>query len=232
MDFRTITKKCLETGKEFELKQTKFGELWFPDIKYCDEVLDRMEREFKEEKRTAIKLQRKELAEDWIQKNIPAIYKCKPDRSFPINWKAFDKALACNQSMLLIGKSRKGKTRTAMELMKREAYKGDYPEFKTAERLAGTLGEGMGKSRATHQRLIDHFTKVKILIIDDLGKENITARVQSDMFEIFNSRFEHERLTIITTNWNGDELEARYPDAELAKPLIARFREFCQPITF
>lgn len=229
---RTITRKCLETGKEFELKQTKFGELWFPDIKYCDEVLERMEQEYKEENARQIEEQRRELGDAWIQKNIPPIYHGKPDRSFPINWRSHDKALATNQSMLLIGGTRKGKTRTAMELMKREAYKGMHPEFRTAERMAGSLGEAMGKSRSTHQRLIDHFIQVKMLVIDDLGKENVTERVQSDMFEIFNARFEYKRLTVITTNWKGDALISRYPDKELAKPLIERFREFCEPIMF
>jgi len=229
---RTITRQCEETGEDFQLTQTLWGNTWFPDIRYCDAVLERKEQEEEDARKALLKKRMQESAEAWMEENVPPIYREELDRSYPINWKAHDKAMQVDGSIILIGNTRKGKTRTAMELLKRYALAGERPIFKTAEAMAGALGEAMSKTRMAHNGLIHQYSKVKILIVDDLGKENMSKRVQSDMFEIFNARFEHKLKTIITTNWVGDALIERYPDKELAKPLIARFREFCEPIRF
>jgi len=234
MDSRTITKKCLETGKEFELTQTKFGETWFPDIKYCDEVLEVMEKEFEEKVARKKKELKIEIGNRWIEKNIPPIYLEEINRSKNLNWDSFDKAtnFKAQRSMILVGDTRRGKTRAMMEVVKTMARRGYTPIVQTAERIAINLGTAMSQNRASHQKVMDQYCKAPFLAIDDLGKENVTPRVQSDMFEMFNARFEHQRVTIITTNWVGDKLIARYPDINLARPLIERIREFCQVISF
>lgn len=228
---RVVTRRCEETGKEFKLQQTRYGEIWFPEIKYCDEVLEKFQRE---ERQKQIK-ERNRLREEtrllWVEENIPYYFKADLDRSHKLDWKAVDQALkwkynyeGANESLVLKGETRKGKTRTAYEIAKRNALL--FPYIDTAERIARKLGAGLSESTRLHEKNIRHLCNVKLLCIDDLGKEGVTHRTQTDLFEIINRRLEHNRPTIITTNFDGESLLRRFPDEELARPLIARIREY------
>lgn len=51
---------------------------------------------------------------------------------------------------------------------------------------------------------------VKVLLIDDLGKENGTSWLCSEIYGIVNARYENELPTIITTEGNLNDLEDNY----------------------
>lgn len=225
-DSRVITKVCEESGEEFELQQTKYGSIWFPDIKYCDAVLDRFAKEEKEREATKLKEHRKQLRKDWINENIPPYFQQDLDRSIPhIDWTAMDNALKWNnRSLVLKGETRKGKTRALYEIVKKNALL--FPYVKTAERLARILGSHLSKSASDHERHLRFICNQRLVCIDDIGKENITHRTQADLFEIINYRLEHQKPTIITTNFDSQGLANRFTDQELAIPLIARISEF------
>jgi DNA replication protein DnaC len=228
---RVVTRNCEESGKEFTLNQTRYGDIWFPEIKYCDEVL---QRHADEERREGIRKRnemREEIRVQWIDQNIPYYFKADLDRSHELDWRAVNQALKWkysydseNQSLVLKGETRKGKTRSAYEIIKKNALL--FPYIDTAERIARKLGASLSESTRSHEKNIQHLCNVKLLCIDDLGKEGVTHRTQTDLFEIINRRLEHNRPTIITTNFDGESLLHRFPDEELARPLIARIREY------
>ncbi|MCD8025172.1 MAG: ATP-binding protein [Candidatus Gastranaerophilales bacterium] len=74
---------------------------------------------------------------------------------------------------------------------------------------------------------------VKVLLIDDLGKENSTTWLCSEIYGIINARYENELPTIITTEGNLKDLEDNYKieiDEKIVnkgKSMVSRLTESC-----
>lgn len=66
--------------------------------------------------------------------------------------------------------------------------------------------------------------RVDILIIDDLGKDKPTEWNNEVLFEVINSRYEHKKPVIITTNATTRELEERNP------AVFSRLCEMCDMV--
>lgn len=225
LQHRKVNRVCKESGELFEINQTKYGEIWFPEIHYCDSVLERFAKEEKEQlaiEKNARVAEQKSL---WIKENIPPYYQDQLDRDKSLDWGAVEKALShSKQSMVLKGETRRGKTRVLYEIVKKNAHLTPY--IQTAERLARILGSCLSQSPRLHEKNIKMICRQKLLCIDDLGKENVTQRTQTDLFEIINHRLEQNLPTIITTNFDSEGLAKRFTDQDLAIPLIARIAEF------
>ena len=70
-----------------------------------------------------------------------------------------------------------------------------------------------------------------MVLLDDLGKEKLTERVECEPFNLIEERSQHLRPIIVTTNTTGDTLESRFDD-DRAGPFLRRVREFCEPVAF
>lgn len=55
-------------------------------------------------------------------------------------------------------------------------------------------------------QILDIYKKVNLLIIDDLGKEQCSDWSMSTLYSILNDRYEDMKPTIVTTNYNADQL--------------------------
>ena len=80
--------------------------------------------------------------------------------------------------------------------------------------------------------VLDAYTDVSLLIIDDLGKEQATEWAISKIYAIINARYEALMPTIITTNYSEAELIKRLTPKETGDPTTAdaaidRLREMC-----
>lgn len=83
--------------------------------------------------------------------------------------------------------------------------------------------------------VLDAYTDVPLLIIDDLGKEQPTEWAISRIYAIINARYEALMPTIITTNYSEAELLRRLTpkdsnDTTTADAAIDRLREMCGAI--
>lgn len=83
--------------------------------------------------------------------------------------------------------------------------------------------------------ILDAYTYVPLLIIDDLGKEQATEWSISKIYAIINARYEAFMPTIITTNYSEAELLRRLTpketnDETTADATIDRLREMCAAI--
>jgi DNA replication protein DnaC len=65
-----------------------------------------------------------------------------------------------------------------------------------------------------------------LLVIDDLGKERLTQRMESDLFAIIDERTSNKRSTIITTNYNGSGLSDRFSNGETGSAIIRRLKDY------
>jgi len=82
-----------------------------------------------------------------------------------------------------------------------------------------------GVTEATEGDVIRKLSTVNLLIIDDLGKENVTDWTNSMIYTIINNRYENYKPLIVTTNLGLGELE----DA-IGIATLSRLIEMCEGV--
>lgn len=127
-------------------------------------------------------------------------------------------------SLLIHGTTRIGKSRTAWYVCNRLHAAGVKITALTMRDIEFGLQEGF--QRGDWHRVVDRWCREQFLYIDDLGKEKLTERTQSCLFQIVDDRSANKRPTLITTNYTGAGLGARFPDPETGAAFVARLREF------
>ena len=83
-------------------------------------------------------------------------------------------------------------------------------------------------SEVTEEEVLEAYKTVDLLIIDDLGKEQVTEWSVPVLYSILNERYEALLPTIITTNYNTTALAEKLSakgDTETAAAIISRFVE-------
>jgi DNA replication protein DnaC len=131
------------------------------------------------------------------------------------------------RSVIIFGATRTGKSRASFLLARKFAEAtGKSPVFHSMRTFEAAIMKSFRDKR--HDEVLDGLCRAPLLILDDFGKEKLTDRIASDLFALIDDRTSNRRPTVITTNLNGDALEARlsHSDAELAAALVARLREF------
>ena len=89
-------------------------------------------------------------------------------------------------------------------------------------------------SEVTEEEVLEAYKNVDLLIIDDLGKEQVTEWSVPVLYSILNERYEALLPTIITTNYNTTALAEKLSakgDAETATAIISRFVESSKRVT-
>lgn len=71
-------------------------------------------------------------------------------------------------------------------------------------------------------------TQVDLIVIDDLGKENSSENTFYLLYQLINKIYENEKSVIITTNFNGQQLEGKL--GERGKAIVSRITEMCEPV--
>lgn len=139
---------------------------------------------------------------------------------------------ALRESWVLFGPTRVGKTRAAFLLAMAYAKAQHKPAtFLTMRRFEATIEKSFRDKR--HAEVLEGIIAAPFLVLDDFGKEKLTERLAVDLFAIIDERTADRRPTVITTNLNGDLLEAKLSAVEpsLAEALVARLREFFRKAT-
>lgn len=89
-------------------------------------------------------------------------------------------------------------------------------------------------SEVTEEEVLKAYKTVDLLIIDDLGKEQVTEWSVPVLYSILNERYEALLPTIITTNYNTTALAEKLSakgDTETATAIISRFVESSKRVT-
>lgn len=100
--------------------------------------------------------------------------------------------------------------------------------------LFGNVLDLLGRIRKSYDhdsqedewRILDELTTVPLLIIDDLGKEKVTAWVEQNLYHIVDARYRENKPLVITSNYGLSELESRYE--EVGPALASRISEMCE----
>lgn len=133
------------------------------------------------------------------------------------------------QGLLLSGTVGTGKTHLAAAITLRLIESGQSVIFGTVTTLLGRIRETYAKNSEFDEReIIDQLTSVSLLVIDDLGKEKPTEWVEQTLYEIINTRYEHNMPLIITSNISLKEVRDRYENNGPA--IESRIIEMCRGI--
>ena len=182
-----------------------------------------------EEERNRIIEEQRQKEEAEKREVLLASYDAKgiPPRFYGVSWDNWSantepkkKALefvksAWKTNLFLCGKSGTGKTHLAMCLAKEGA---------TYRRLPDIFRE-VRADFDSEQRAINHYGNVKLLIIDEVGRQKYSDFEKNLFFEIIDKRWNNILPTALITNLNEKEFATEYGTAivDRLRPVIVRF---------
>ncbi len=96
----------------------------------------------------------------------------------------------------------RGKTSAALRLAYQAAAQGRRAMYRTLERITIDFKDNWGKrdSEKSTKQLMEFFKMPDVLIVDDQGTRQPIAEERSFFFELFNSRLDLGKVTLMTTN--------------------------------
>lgn len=131
------------------------------------------------------------------------------------------------EDVLLIGPTGTGKSHLGQALGHRACRLGLAVLFVPAQELFATLHAARGDG--THDRKLQRYVDVDLLIIDDLGLRPLRGEEPYDLHEVIRARHER-RSTIITSNRAVPEWQTMFPDPLLAAATMDRLLQHAHVI--
>jgi DNA replication protein DnaC len=185
-----------------------------------------------EEEKRRITGERRSQEEAEKREALIRSYKNKgiPPRFYDVTWenwiqdteekrKAFTTAKqAWKTNLFLCGKSGTGKTHLAMCLAKDGASYRRLPDIFREVRSSF-------EDLKTEQEFINYYGTVKLLVIDEIGRQKYSPFEQNLFFEIIDKRWNNILPTTLVTNLNEKEFSQEYGTAivDRLRPVIIRF---------
>lgn len=136
----------------------------------------------------------------------------------------------CPVGLLLSGPTRRGKSRCAWELAKREHEAGRVVRAlntKSGFDYAGKYGQSPDSAR----EWVDRMISADILILDDTFKVKLTESFECALFAVVCLRLEDRKPIITTTNDTPVTLKSRMT-IDRGGPMVARLQEYSTRIEF
>ena len=132
-----------------------------------------------------------------------------------------DKFDSTYENILLFGNVGVGKTFLTNCITKELIESGHSVIYFTSIRLFDTLSESVFKrdydEEDDREDVLSNVFSCDLLIIDDLGTENINSFVASRLFDILNERNIREKSTVISTNLTPDKIAERYSERNFSR---------------
>ena len=122
------------------------------------------------------------------------------------------------KNLLFTGTTGTGKTFLSSAIANEIINNGYTVLYQTAPLLLDSIFEYKYNKIDANRSLYDNIFHVNLLVIDDLGTENLTAAKFAELFNIINSRLISQGTkTIISTNYSLEELSKVYDDRLLSR---------------
>lgn len=171
-----------------------------------------------------------------FQRICPAVYQNTSPELLPFpgvieDLREWNRGLKAGQGLLLHGGTAKGKTRVSWLLVYRYLWHRKKVIAYTGAEFANHCSLKFSDT-ATGTDWLNKLIACDLLFIDDLGKASFNEHRRAILFELVEKRIAIERATIITLNESAEELEEKIQDAQLAKALYRRFKEFYLIVNF
>lgn len=142
-----------------------------------------------------------------------------------LSWQFIENFTAVDQKNLLFtGTPGIGKTYLSSCIANEILKRGYTVLYQTSSLLLDSIFDyKYNQKDSSTKELYEHLFQVNLLIIDDLGTENLTAAKFAELFTVINARLLNpNQKTIISTNLSLEELAKQYDDRMLSR-LIGNF---------
>ena len=146
-----------------------------------------------------------------------------------------EKCINKNQKngLIITGKSGVGKTHLATAILNKLTEKDLLVLMGRLILLLDVIKDTFKDFSSKEKDIIELYSKVDILIIDDLGTERISSWALEKLYTIIENRNENKLPIIVTTRFNKESLLDRFyqsEDEELSKAVIQKLYQFCYGI--
>lgn len=158
-----------------------------------------------------------------------------------------DELPVVDEGLLFIGPCGVGKTHLAVSVLREALGKGMRGVYYDTRSLLSAIRSTYNPvTRASEADVLDEVMRAELLVLDDLGAERLTDWVEETMHLIVNTRYNEQRPTVFTTNYEDvpDEVsdveprhfgpgpgpgkkEERLLD-RVGRRLLSRLREMCE----
>ena len=128
---------------------------------------------------------------------------------------------------MLLGPSGIGKTLSLWAKARDLERAGVTPVFLSAVEFARKLAVA-----ARDLDKADWLMKAQVLIIDDLGKEKLSAAVAPLIWEVIDARNNYRKPTLISTRFRGSDFVARFSEPVLGEDIRGRIADCCSVVNF
>ena len=95
------------------------------------------------------------------------------------------------------------------------------------------IKESFNKDGLSETQIIELYSNVDMLIIDDLGNENLSKWALEKLYKIISNRYDNELPIVITTRYNKEQLIEQLStdnDIEIAEEIVEVLNEMCYGI--
>ena len=95
------------------------------------------------------------------------------------------------------------------------------------------IKESFNKERLSEIEIIELYSNVDMLIIDDFGNENLSKWALEKLYKIISNRYDNELPIVITTRYNKEQLIEQLStdnDIEIAEEIVEVLNEMCYGI--
>ena len=119
------------------------------------------------------------------------------------------------RSLILVGKTGVGKTHLMTAALKALAREGKSALYVTERQIYREIHESyLGrKDLPTESQIIDRYSNVDVLGIDEIGRSSWTEHESQTLYEIIDRRDNPYRKTIMAGNITPDEVDSKYDDS-------------------
>lgn len=153
------------------------------------------------------------IAKDYVNKNIKS---------------------ECTNGLIITGKSGLGKTHLAASIANKLIEKGQIVLIGRLTTLLDKIKETFADNTISENELIELYSNIDMIIIDDLGTERVSKWALEKLYTIIENRNENRLPIIITTRFDKNGLSKRFKegqDEELADAVINKLYQMCYGVT-
>lgn len=96
------------------------------------------------------------------------------------------------------------------------------------------IKESFNKDGLSEMHIIELYSNVDMLIIDDFGNENLSKWALEKLYKIISNRYDNELPIVITTRYNKEQLIEQLStenDTEIEEEIVEVLNEICYGIS-
>ena len=220
--------RCLRLNKVAELYEAELakGEKAHEPLAKVLARLLRAEWHHRQECSLAGRIKKAKLPEQWTLESFP--FKKQPGVSQrEIRTLAELDFIGKAENIVFIGPTAVGKTGLASALLLKAMQDGHRGMFVSAQDLFDEMYASLADR--TTRRLLNHLSRVDVLVIDELGYLNLKPEQTNIFFKLMHERY-RRHPTIITTNLDYAEWHGFFGNPKLVEALLSRLRHQCHTI--